>query len=182
MRRTRRIRFAVPARLFVSSTDSIGARVPKVVASVPSASRHRHLSFETVTDNGTSDSKRRKLRRHDRAVAPLVPGLGPQWANNLTWPADEKRRGIGTASRGQLNRNMTSHRDSRHWATTLRNKAVIAAELRKWLEGADAGGGGAGAAAGGSVLEIASGTGCHVEEFAKSLPTWTFKPTEVRFL
>lgn len=60
--------------------------------------------------------------------------------------------------------------DYRHHPAALRNREFISKELYTWLE-KDVGGSG--------VLEIASGTGCHAEAFAKVLPSWTFQPTEV---
>ncbi|CBJ49165.1 conserved unknown protein [Ectocarpus siliculosus] len=60
---------------------------------------------------------------------------------------------------------------SRHHPSALRNRGFIAAELGKWLGGStqDAP----------HLLEVASGTGCHVEAFAGHLPAfWTYQPTE----
>ncbi|CAN0333136.1 unnamed protein product [Ectocarpus sp. 12 AP-2014] len=60
---------------------------------------------------------------------------------------------------------------SRHHPSALRNRGFIAAELGKWLGGSihDAP----------HLLEVASGTGCHVEAFAHHLPAcWTYQPTE----
>ncbi|CAM9177276.1 unnamed protein product [Ectocarpus sp. 13 AM-2016] len=60
---------------------------------------------------------------------------------------------------------------SRHHPSALRNRGFIAAELGKWLGGStqDAP----------HLLEVASGTGCHVESFANHLPaSWTYQPTE----
>lgn len=68
---------------------------------------------------------------------------------------------------------MSSSGDQRHWPSSLRNREVIATELTKWLTGKET-------HEAGNLLEIASGTGCHIETFAKSLPGWTFTPTEVR--
>lgn len=69
---------------------------------------------------------------------------------------------------------MTSSNDHRHWPSSLRNREVIATEVRRWLEKQESESGA------GYVLEIASGTGCHIETFAKRLPSWKFTPTEVR--
>ena len=66
--------------------------------------------------------------------------------------------------------NIMSTSDSRHFPAAKRNREVISKELCTWLE-KDAGDN--------NVLDIASGTGCHAEAFAKALPAWTFQPTEV---
>lgn len=66
--------------------------------------------------------------------------------------------------------------DQRHVPAALRNRAFIAQEVTKWVKDVDVGEGP------GHVLEISSGTGCHVEAFAKSLPGWVFLPTEVRVM
>lgn len=64
--------------------------------------------------------------------------------------------------------------DAKHHPSALRNRAVISAELTRWLLHGEGKGTNSG-----HVLEVASGTGCHVETFARALPSWTFKPTEV---
>lgn len=71
----------------------------------------------------------------------------------------------------------SSPSDANHHPSALRNRGPITAELCRWLQ-RRAGRGDDGQHRG-SMLEIASGTGCHVEAFAKALPNWTFKPTEV---
>ncbi|CAM9942073.1 unnamed protein product [Choristocarpus tenellus] len=59
-----------------------------------------------------------------------------------------------------------------HPPSALRNRAMITSELKRWLQM------GRGREQTGRVLEVASGTGCHIEAFAKILPGWTFQPTE----
>ncbi|CAM9153613.1 unnamed protein product [Discosporangium mesarthrocarpum] len=54
-----------------------------------------------------------------------------------------------------------------HHPSALRNRAVITDKLSRWLGGTQ-----------GKVLEVASGTGCHVESFARALPRWTWQPSE----
>lgn len=62
--------------------------------------------------------------------------------------------------------------DERHHPSAKRNRAFISAEIVKWLgqESRDQGQ---------HLLEVASGTGCHAEEFAKQLSACTIQPTEV---
>lgn len=60
--------------------------------------------------------------------------------------------------------------DDRHHPSAKRNRAFISGEIVKWL-GQDV--------EGQHLLEIASGTGCHAEAFAKQLPACTIQPTEV---
>ncbi|CAM9742447.1 unnamed protein product [Scytosiphon promiscuus] len=59
--------------------------------------------------------------------------------------------------------------DDRHHPSAKRNRAFITAEMAKWL-GQDA--------RGKHLLEVASGSGCHAEAFAKQLPACTIQPTE----
>eukprot|EP00904_Undaria_pinnatifida_P001551 jgi/Undpi1/11397/HiC_scaffold_30.g13694.m1 len=63
---------------------------------------------------------------------------------------------------------MPSPSDDRHHPSSIRNRDVILQELSKWEGGSGSG----------EMLDIASGTGCHVEAFAKALPGWTFQPSE----
>lgn len=88
---------------------------------------------------------------------------------------DTARRYTGSAACSRLeSEKMTSSNDHRHWPSSLRNREVIATEVARWLEKQESENGA------GHMLEIASGTGCHIEMFAKRLPGWKFTPTEVR--
>lgn len=88
---------------------------------------------------------------------------------------EEARRYIrGSACSRLESAEMTSGNDHQHWPSSLRNREVIATEVARWLEKQESENGA------GHMLEIASGTGCHIEMFAKRMPSWNFTPTEVR--
>lgn len=106
-------------------------------------------------------------------VAPLSLTLPWPFAN-LPWgrKAGEEEEASPPGSGGLALDKMSSPNDDRHGPPSIRNRGFILEELSKW----EGGGGGSE----GSMLDIASGTGCHVEAFAKALPGWTFQPSEVR--
>ncbi|CAN0375622.1 unnamed protein product, partial [Phaeothamnion confervicola] len=54
-----------------------------------------------------------------------------------------------------------------HHPAALRNRPYITHELQRLLADKE-----------GKLLELASGSGAHVENLAKALPSWTFQPTE----
>lgn len=97
-------------------------------------------------------------RRENTAVSPLAVNLPWPLGKLLPWGRETPSIDSGMSIKG----------DDRHWAPSKRNRYFIAAEMKTWLTDEK-----------GQVLEIASGTGCHVEAFAKELPGWTFQPTEV---
>lgn len=108
----------------------------------------------------------------------LAESQGPGERNSADSSAAPQTSGnIMAENPGASVHTISSPSDANHHPSALRNRGPITAELSRWLQrGAGRGDDGQ---HGGSVLEIASGTGCHVEAFAKALPNWTFKPTEV---
>lgn len=114
-----------------------------------------------------------------RSTSTAAPGV--QFPlNNVGTPALWEGHGGGNAEEGERRGEMPSTGDGRHHPSALRNRDFIAAELVKWGGGQDDGAAASGtSSAACMMLEIASGTGCHVEAFAKVLPAWTFQPTEV---
>ena len=103
-------------------------------------------------------------------VAPLPLTLSGSFAN-LPWgpKATKADEASPQGSEGLTLGEMSSPSDDRHGPPSKRNRGFITEELSKW-ESCERGG----------MLDIASGTGCHVEAFAKALPGWTFQPSEVR--
>lgn len=110
-------------------------------------------------------------------VSPLSLTLPWPFAN-LPWgrKAGEAEEASPPGSEGLVLDKMSSPSDNRHGPAAIRNRGFILEELSKW----EGGGSGSGSSSEGSMLDIASGTGCHVEAFAKALPGWTFQPSEVR--
>ena len=98
--------------------------------------------------------------RHRSFLLQSCTGFQFRWA----------RKDDASSRDGRTTARMSSSTDHRHPPAAKRNRAFISKELCTWLE-KDAGHN--------NVLEIASGTGCHAEAFATSLPSWTFQPTEV---
>lgn len=101
------------------------------------------------------------------AVRPLAFNLAWSLRNSLPWGPNKDQTSTGSAP-GTQSSGMSNTGDDRHWGACKRNRDFITAEMKNWLTDEM-----------GQVLEIASGTGCHVEAFAKELPRWTFQPTEV---
>lgn len=109
-----------------------------------------------------------KLLRYPEKAEPLLPSQG---GTNL--------RRQSSAFDRDSSCEMSSTGDDRHWGSAKRNRSFISAELSRWLASEDDGESSGGSSGAKHMLEIASGTGCHVEAYAKGLPDWTFKPTEV---
>lgn len=122
--------------------------------------------------------------RPSTSTAP-PPALGVQLPlKNLGIPAAlwAGQQVQGNSEAGESGGAMPPTGDERHHPSALRNRGFIAAELVKWLGGQDSGSSSPSAASSSEapgLLEIASGTGCHAEAFAKALPAWSFQPTEV---
>lgn len=123
----------------------------------------------------STGNRRQQLPTPGRAagvavVAPLSSTPSWPFANFKLWGRKvDEASPLG--SEGLTLGQMTSPSDDRHGPPSIRNRGFILEEFSKWE-----GGGGSE----GSMLDIASGTGCHVEAFAKALPGWTFQPSEVR--
>ena len=104
-------------------------------------------------------------------IAPLSSTPSWPFANFKAW-GRKADQASSLGSEGLTPSTMTSPSDDRHGPPSIRNRGFIVEELSKWEGG--------GGSEGGRMLDIASGTGCHVEAFAKALPAWTFQPSEVR--
>lgn len=91
------------------------------------------------------------------------------------------QQGGVNSEKGESGGAMPPTGDERHHPSALRNRGFMTAELLKWLGGQDSSVSSttSSSSAAHAMLEIASGTGCHAESFAKALPAWTFQPTEV---
>lgn len=111
------------------------------------------------------------------AVTPLSLALPLPWLL-ANWPAWWSRKTDDTQPPGSealtTCEMSPSPSDDRHHPSAIRNRGVILEELSKWEGGTSSG------TRSGEMLDIASGTGCHVEAFATALPGWTFQPSEVR--
>lgn len=138
-----------------------------VVAFVPT--HHR-----TPRDS-TSSSYARHLSLPSATIIPVAGSRGSskrkQEALSISRKSDNDIMAEG-ASAAANTASLPS--DANHHPSALRNRAVISAEVSRWLLHGEGKGNNSG-----HVLEIASGTGCHIESFARALPSWTFKPTEV---
>ena len=113
------------------------------------------------------------LARTTSAVVPLNTPLSLALPLLASWPIWWSRKTDDTpppGAEGLTLGEMPSPSDDRHHPSSIRNRDVILQELSKWEGGSGSG----------EMLDIASGTGCHVEAFAKALPGWTFQPSEVR--
>lgn len=99
--------------------------------------------------------------------------------NSLGVPAIWAGHRGPNSEEGEISGEMPPTGDERHHPSAIRNRGFIAAELVKWVVGGGQDGAAAGQSSAACMLEIASGTGCHVEAFVKVLPAWTYQPTEV---